>query len=62
MKNSKNEEEYSFLFQKFNRKEYIEAKSKEEALRIYKKKHAHDVSQIKSWVWNEEMNRFIVAR
>ena len=55
-------EKRCFAFQKFGRREYIWAGTKEEALKIYKKKHLHDVSQVKSWVWDEGAQRFVVDR
>ena len=55
-------EKKMFTFQKFGRKEFVWATTKEEALKAYIKEHIHDVSQIKCWIWDERAERFVVDR
>jgi hypothetical protein len=52
----------TYTFQNFGSREYIEAEDWKQALKEYKRRHAHDISQVKDWEYIEEIRRFIVKR
>lgn len=56
------EEERMFMFQRYGSREYIKARTWQEALKIYKKKHSQDISRVANWEWMEDMQRFIVNK